>query len=110
MCQVMLLCTCLILLLFDSQSLVPTMRTTSRVTVRSTIGTISGYLVKNLGKRDTRRVTISFKAKGNGLEEEEQEITDLNLEQMFEVFEAADNAVPAENKETKSTVRVKSTF
>ena len=110
MWQVMLFCTCIALFVFNSQSLVPAIRTTPRATVRSGIVTISGCMVKNLGKRDTRRVTISFKAKGNGLEEEEQEITDLNLEQMFEVFEAADNAVPAENKETKSTVRVKSTF
>ena len=39
------------------------------------------------------------------LDEKEQEITDLNLDQMFDVFEAADKAIPSqETDDAKNTV------
>ena len=77
---------------------------TKQSTIVSTSRKLPGLKMIDRLMRVRNSKVLYSKASKEGSESQSQEITDLNLEQMFEVFEAADNAIPATNGGTKTTV------
>lgn len=72
-------------------------------TISSASRTLPEIVAIDRTGRSSCHEALYLSAKEGG-EPQDQEITDLNLEQMFEVFEAADSAVPATEGGMKTTV------